>query len=110
MWSRICTTWPEKPHCGNCGVPFMKRTTSFDFTSLSMNCSMLIFVSLFRQAPCGLAFPGRSLTHPCNPILPLYVAQTVGRPKQNGEELICAIGSADGPAAGHGHRLTAPIS
>src|SRR5215470_2445001 len=40
MWSRICTTWPENPHCGNCGVPFMNSTTSLAFTSLSMNCSM----------------------------------------------------------------------
>src|ERR1700751_1305628 len=22
-------TWPEKPHCGNSGVPFMNRTTGF---------------------------------------------------------------------------------
>src|SRR3954453_20244593 len=43
MWSRICTTWPENPHCGNCGVPFMNSTTSLPFTSLSMNCSMLMF-------------------------------------------------------------------
>src|SRR5882724_80454 len=45
MWSRICTTWPENPHCGNCGVPFMNSTTSLDFTSLSMNCSMLMVSS-----------------------------------------------------------------
>src|SRR5215213_12000776 len=51
-WSRICTTWPEKPHCGNCGVPFMNKTTSFDFTSFSMNFSMLIFAS-FERGPEG---------------------------------------------------------
>src|ERR1700761_6851605 len=50
MWSRICTTWPEKPHCGNCGVPFMNSTTSFAFTSLSMNCSMPMESILFGGA------------------------------------------------------------
>src|SRR5216684_4353021 len=59
MWSRICTTWPEKPHCGNCGVPFMNSTTSFDFTSWSMNCSMLIFASF-----CGTAFRLASALNP----------------------------------------------
>src|SRR5690242_5685131 len=49
-WSRICTTCPENPHCGNCGVPFMNSTTSFDFTSVSMNCSMLIFASFLGRA------------------------------------------------------------
>src|SRR5262252_2852652 len=41
-WSRIWTTWPENPHIGNCGVPFMNSTTSLDFTSLLMNWSMAI--------------------------------------------------------------------
>src|SRR5882672_7967807 len=59
MWSRICTTWPEKPHCGNCGVPFMNSTTSFDFTSWSMNCSMLIFASF-----CGTTFRPASALNP----------------------------------------------
>src|SRR5665647_50858 len=47
-WSRICTTWPENPHCGNCGVPFMNSTTSFAFTSLSMNCLIAM-----DQGPVG---------------------------------------------------------
>ena len=34
--SKICTTWPEKPHCGKSGVPFINSTTSFDFTSFSI--------------------------------------------------------------------------
>src|SRR5258705_4702060 len=59
MWSRICTTWPEKPHCGNCGVPFMNSTTSFAFTSLSMNCSMLILASFCRRMPPA-AWPSRT--------------------------------------------------
>src|SRR5262245_2571192 len=51
-WSRICTTWPEKPHIGNCGVPFMNSTTSFAFTSLSMNCSIpMEFRPVGRGAP-----------------------------------------------------------
>src|ERR1700759_4244876 len=53
---------------------------------------------LIPASPLRSRLPGRSLTHPCNPTLPLYVTQTVVRPKQNGEELICAIGSAEGPA------------
>jgi hypothetical protein len=57
MWSRICTTWPENPHCGNCGVPFMNSTTSLAFTSLSINFSMLIFAS-FWQAPYDTALAG----------------------------------------------------
>src|SRR5580704_11343524 len=56
MWSRIWTTCPENPHCGNCGVPFMNSTTSFDFTSLSMNCSMLIFASFWGVPAGGIAF------------------------------------------------------
>src|ERR1700733_3329024 len=55
MWSRIWTTCPENPHCGNCGVPFMNSTTSFDFTSLSMNCSMLIFSSFWGGGQTHLA-------------------------------------------------------
>src|SRR5581483_54694 len=61
MWSRICTTCPENPHCGNCGVPFMNSTTSFDFTSLSMNCSMLISLSF------GAADRLHGLSRPHNP-------------------------------------------
>src|SRR6516164_11233175 len=38
----ICTTCPEKPHIGNCGVPFMNSTTSLLLTSFSMNCSIAI--------------------------------------------------------------------
>src|SRR4030081_3699791 len=49
MWPKICTTWPEKPHCGNCGVPFMNSTTSLFFTSLSMNCSIAMMSSLRPQ-------------------------------------------------------------
>src|SRR5215475_1432122 len=55
-WSRICTTWPENPHCGNCGVPFMNSTTSLPLTSLSIHCSMLIsrpFAKLFWPRPRG---------------------------------------------------------
>src|SRR6476469_11177734 len=86
--SRICTTCPEKPHCGNCGVPFMNSTTSFDFTSLSMNCSMLIFASF-----CGMSFEGRQ---PVNTTV-MYVLQTVVHPKQNGGELACRASAPDGP-------------
>src|SRR5436309_9207898 len=83
MWSRICTTCPEKPHCGNCGVPFINSTTSFDFTSFSMNCSMLIVVSFWAQplvpwfyGPASarktqLLYAGRH--QPLQPKLPIYV-------------------------------------
>src|SRR6185503_3614596 len=64
MWSRICTTWPENPHIGNCGVPFMNSTTSFAFTSLSMNCSIAME---FR--PVGHARP-RSLIYVPKKLLP----------------------------------------
>src|SRR6266513_2924510 len=74
MWSRICTTCPEKPHCGNCGVPFMNSTTSFDFTSLSINCSMLIFASF-----CGVAIGPVSarLTRTCHICTPNRCASKV---------------------------------
>src|SRR5438105_6847042 len=49
MWSRICTTWPENPHIGNCGVPFMNSTTSLALTSFSMNCSIAMECLLFRR-------------------------------------------------------------
>src|SRR5215467_3604950 len=48
-WSRIWTTWPENPHIGNCGVPFMNSTTSLPLTSLSMNCSMAIASLMFGR-------------------------------------------------------------
>src|SRR6266478_585725 len=58
-WSRICTTWPEKPHIGNCGVPFMNSTTSLAFTSLSMNCSMPMadLRSVLAPAPTRICAP-----------------------------------------------------
>src|SRR6185437_6643906 len=34
-WSRICTTCPEKPHIGNCGVLFMKGTPQFPMCGFS---------------------------------------------------------------------------
>src|ERR1700719_3969291 len=69
-WSRICTTWPEKPHIGNCGVPFMNSTTSLPFSSLSMNCSIDIAVIL----PGAAGYPSRAtLTLSRSRI---YVAQT----------------------------------
>src|SRR6266404_3836720 len=72
----ICTTCPEKPHCGNCGVPFMNSTTSFDFTSLSMNCSMLIFTSfcLLRHSPSGTG-PINPTCHICTPNRCAYKAK-----------------------------------
>src|SRR5580700_4981952 len=86
MWSRIWTTWPENPHCGNCGVPFMNSTTSFDFTSLSMNCSMLISSSFWAgDAPTRAI---RRLT-PAAPATPIYVPQTIVHPKQIGARLAC---------------------
>src|SRR5215470_2293205 len=57
MWSRICTTWPEKPHIGNCGVPFMNSTTSFDLTSLSMNWSMLMICLVCVRRLCRVILP-----------------------------------------------------
>src|ERR1700735_2620774 len=35
-YSRIWITWPENPHCGNSGVPFMNRTTGFSEISFSI--------------------------------------------------------------------------
>src|SRR3954447_2888897 len=49
MWFRIWTTWPEKPHIGNCGVPFMKSTTSSDFTSVSMRVLVSVMADLLRS-------------------------------------------------------------
>src|SRR5580704_11798353 len=105
MWSRIWTTCPENPHCGNCGVPFMNSTTSFDFTSLSINCSMLILASF-----CGIAF--RAGIGPVTPDTAIYVPQTVVHPKQNGGELACrgpgppALPGARPQAGGHHYRVT----
>src|SRR5437763_2217171 len=48
-WSRICTTWAENPHIGNCGLPFMNSTTSLLFTSLSMNWLMAMAFSFRAQ-------------------------------------------------------------
>src|SRR5260370_27633182 len=33
-----CTAREEKPHCGNCGVPFMKSTTRLPVTCSLMRC------------------------------------------------------------------------
>src|SRR5215210_1772595 len=55
-WSKICTTWPENPHIGNCGVPFMNSTTSLLFSSLSMNCS--IAMDVLASSCCSLLQTG----------------------------------------------------
>ena len=34
----ICTARPEKPHCGNCGVPFMYSATGWLVTCSLMTC------------------------------------------------------------------------
>src|SRR5882762_6186953 len=40
---RICTALAEKPHCGNCGVPFMYRTTGFPVTCCLMrSCASML--------------------------------------------------------------------
>src|SRR5580765_7373498 len=39
---RIWVERAEKPHIGISGVPFMKRTTSLDFTSLSIQVAMSV--------------------------------------------------------------------
>src|SRR5438552_11742071 len=58
MCSRICTIWPENPHIGACGVPFMNNTTSLPLTSLSMNCSMLMGCPVCAAAALRAAFSG----------------------------------------------------
>ena len=35
---RIWIARPEKPHIGNCAVPFMNSTTGLPFTRVSMRC------------------------------------------------------------------------
>src|SRR5260221_6346455 len=40
---RICTALAEKPHCGNCGVPFMYRTTGLPVTCCLMrSCASIL--------------------------------------------------------------------
>src|SRR4051794_16857323 len=46
-WVSTCTTAEEKPHCGNTGVPFMKRTTSFDVTSLLIRSATALSISRY---------------------------------------------------------------
>src|SRR5215471_1507325 len=71
MWSRICTTWPENPHWGNCGVPFMNSTTSLPFTSLSIHCSMLIAHPFARRAAAGIRCRIRARSPICSARRPL---------------------------------------
>ena len=59
--------------------PHMNSTTSFDFTSLSMNCSMLILLPFGARSPLQLGVTDQFI--PSNPILLIYVAQTVVHPK-----------------------------
>jgi len=46
---RIRTAWPEKPHCGADGVPFM-----YSITSLSLTCASMSFIT--SSAPVGTSF------------------------------------------------------
>src|SRR5260221_2375958 len=40
---RICTAFAEKPHCGNCGVPFIYRTTGLPVTCCLMrSCASML--------------------------------------------------------------------
>src|ERR1700704_1689098 len=40
---RICTALAENPHCGNCGVPFIYRTTGFPVTCCLMrSCASML--------------------------------------------------------------------
>src|SRR5712664_2072636 len=40
---RICTALAEKPHCGNCGVPFIYRTTGLPVTCCLMrSCASML--------------------------------------------------------------------
>src|SRR3954463_15040188 len=50
---RTCTASCEKPHCGNCGVPFMKRTTRLPVTCSLMRCwvSMAAILSPSTRDP-----------------------------------------------------------
>ena len=47
---RICILALENPHCGNSGVPFMKRTTGLEATA----CCIADRVSLDISRACGL--------------------------------------------------------
>src|SRR5665647_3466362 len=106
-WSRICTTCPEKPHCGNCGVPFMNSTTSLDFTSLSINCSMLIFASSWGSAPLQMAFrAGVSRSCPLLPYMypkPLCIQSKMARSWHAGDYSHPDIPAAV-PGPGHSWR------
>jgi hypothetical protein len=43
---RIWIARPEKPHIGKLALPFMNKTTSLDFTRLSMRCWVSLISSL----------------------------------------------------------------
>src|ERR1700739_1641314 len=67
----------------------MNSTTSFDFTSLSINCSMLILLPFRALCPLA-AYPSGRLRHSrSNPALPSYGAPTGVHPKQNADALTC---------------------
>src|SRR3954467_4557804 len=51
-WSRIETARLEKPHCGNKAVPFMNRTSWFDFTMSAMRFWASL-TGLLRIRHCG---------------------------------------------------------
>src|SRR5690606_24176463 len=41
---------PEKPHCGNCAVPFMNNTTGFSVTVwLRNSCTVVMATSMQRR-------------------------------------------------------------
>src|SRR5919199_550971 len=51
-WSRMATARLEKPHCGKRAVPFMNRTTSFEFTISSAAIAIGSALGRHELAPC----------------------------------------------------------
>src|SRR5256885_16879407 len=61
----ICTAALEKPHCGNCGVPFMYSTTGCVVTCSRIVSWVVMAVSLCLvvRILAELRAEGRDLTH-----------------------------------------------
>src|SRR5688500_19480934 len=61
---RTCTARAEKPHCGNCGVPFMNSTTGCDVTCCLMRSWVSMGVILPFHPPRGVSAPDRGNCRP----------------------------------------------
>src|SRR6188508_1257569 len=57
-WLSTSTTAAEKPHCGNTGVPFMNRSTSFLPISSRMRSNTSLIGKLPRDLPVNIGRSG----------------------------------------------------